>query len=248
MLVYFLVLLELASKSRDLLFFPPFSDWYSNCQASQAFLAWYSWQKRKSGSGCSWSTGCALQEYHAFFIFLVVWSLAAEERPPGELDLSSYSMTCSLAAVFLRIGARANWNKLPSAQSLRHTKDRNTRSLALEPLIRSAMDWCVQKLRPQSSPQTSVQNGYSPQSHPREWKSVEDSKLQPRWVMWAELGWDLLVLSRQSKAQIITGQLPKSSICGLKRLRMYKQVSARQQFTYLPFPGGKERRGKRKIE
>lgn len=39
--------------------------------------------------------------------------------------------------------------------------------------------------------------------------------------MWAELGWDLLVLSRQSKPQIITGQVPKS-ICDLKRLRMYK--------------------------
>lgn len=43
------------------------------------------------------TTGCALEEYHEFFIFLVVWSLAAEKKPLGELDLSSYSMTCFLA-------------------------------------------------------------------------------------------------------------------------------------------------------
>lgn len=99
----FLVLLELASNSRDLYFFSPLSDWYSNCQSSQAFLAWYSWQKHKSGSGCSWPTGCALEKYHEFFIFLVIWSLAAEKKSLGELDLSSYSMTCSLAALFLRM-------------------------------------------------------------------------------------------------------------------------------------------------
>lgn len=59
--------------------------------------------------------------------------------------------------------------------------------------------------------------------------------------MWAELGWDLLMLLRQSKPQIITGQLPKCNICGLKRLRMYKHcLQGNSSLTSLLLVGRRE--------
>lgn len=129
------------------------SDWYSNCQSSQAFLAWYSWQKTKSGSGHSWPTGCALKEYNEVFMFFVVWSLAAEDKPPGELNPSSYSMTCTLVVVFLRMTSQSMLKQTAQCPVPQAQQGQKYQVLSIGTFDTKCCGWCV--LRPQSSPQTS---------------------------------------------------------------------------------------------
>lgn len=153
----FLVLLEFTSNSGDLLF-PPVFDWSGNCVPSQAFLAWYSWWKHKSGSGSSWLTGgCTLEELSWVFIFLVVWSLGDEDKPPGELDPSSYSMTCSLVLVFLRTRSQSTLKQTAQCSAPRAHQGQKYQALSTGTWVQSAVHDVHTELRPQSSPQTSVE-------------------------------------------------------------------------------------------
>lgn len=130
----------------EIYFFSPLFDWSGNCVSSQAFLAWYSWWKHKSGSVSSWPTGCcALKELSWVFIFLVVWSLAAEDKPPGELGLSSYSVTCSLVLVFLRMRSRSTLKQTAQCSAPQAHQGHKYQVLSTGTLGTKCCAWCVHR-------------------------------------------------------------------------------------------------------